>query len=347
MSDVRIPIKKLNNFAVRSLMSVGAQEADAQTVSDVLVEADMREIFSHGTARLSRYIQAVKNGEINISAVPEFISERGATAVLSAHDSFGQVAGIIAINKAKELAKNSGIGMVTVRNSSHFGIAGYYAERVLPDMIGIAMTNTSPLVVPTNGNQAVLGTNPIAIAVPTNTDPWLMDLSTSIISRGKIEVYEREGKPLETGWAVDGDGYSCTDPSKMLNILKNRLNGGICPMADYKGYGLSAMVDILSGLISGAGFGLDVGGKDHADIGHCFIVINIDHFIDKKEFLIRMDNFCKQLQNSSAPGKRVFLHGEKENIARHTSIKSGVILKSETDLSLKLLANDLKIDYFY
>ena len=341
MNEVRIPIERLRRFVVDALKSVDVRDHDASIVADVLVEADMREIFSHGTARLARYITAVQNKEIDVTALPEFISQRGATAVLDAHHLFGQVAGILAIDKAKELASKSGIGLVTVRNSCHFGIAGFYAERALPEMIGVAMTNTSPLVVPTFGKQAVLGTNPIAFAAPTSGDNWLMDLSTSVISRGKIEVFDRENKPLDQGWAVDSNGLPCTDPKTMLKILANRLDGGICPMADYKGYGLSAMVDIFSGILSGAGFGLDVGGQGHANIGHSFIAININFFMEPNDFISRLDKFCLQLKNSAAEGQKVFLHGEKENIARRLSISKGVILKPENKLALNLLAEKM------
>lgn len=345
MRPERVPIEWLKMFAEQALQSVGARESDARAVADVLVEADMREIFSHGIARLPRYLKSAESGEVNVAANPEFTSERGAVAVLDAHDAFGQVAGIMAIKKAAELAKRSGIGMVVVRRSSHFGIAGYYAELALPDMIGIAMTNTSPLVVPTFGKQAVLGTNPVAVAAPTSDEPWLMDFATSVISRGKIEERDREKKQLEPNWAVDEHGASCVNPAHMLHLLKNRLDGGICAMADHKGYGLAAMVDLFCGVVSGAGFGLHVGEKEHADVGHCLIAVNIEHFLPKIEFLRRMDELCGQLAHAAAEGKRVYLHGEKESIARRESLKKGVIVKPETETALRALAAELGLPF--
>lgn len=344
MKEERIPIERLKKMMEQALESVGARKEDAGVVADVLIEADMRGISSHGVARLPRYIKAAKNREINVTARPEFVSVKGATAILDAHDTFGQVAGITAMKKAEELARDNGISIVVVRHSSHFGFAGYFAELALPKMIGIAMTNSVPLVVPTFGRRAVLGTNPIAVAAPTFGEPWLMDFSTGVISRGKIEVYDREKKELEPHWAVDEHGQPCQDPAHMLHLLKNRLNGGINPMASHKGYGLAVMVDLFCGLISGASFGLHVAEKEHADIGHCFIAVAIEHFLPMTEFLSRMDNFCRQLTQTPTVGQHIYLHGEKENATRQECLKKGVILKPETERALQALAEELGID---
>ncbi len=344
MNTKRIQAEILKDFVIRVLNCVAVRSSDAAVVADVLVEADMRGISSHGVSRLGRYVRAVKTGEIDVGATMLFLSERGSTSVLDAANGFGQVAGVMAMDKAIATANEHGIGMVFVRNSSHFGIAGYYAERALPNSIGIAMSNTSPLVVPTNGKQAVLGTNPIAVAAPTRGDAWLMDFSTSAVSRGKIEVCQREGKPLDPTWALDEDGRPCTDAQHVLDLLSARKAGGIAPMADYKGYGLSFMVDLLSGVLSGSAFGLDVHEHAHANVGHCFLAINIEFLMSLDVYLERMNGFCEMMRQSAAEGNHVFLHGEKESAARRQSISDGVLIKPETETILRALADEFGLE---
>lgn len=344
MNEQRFPIEQVRSFTERALVSVGAQPSDAQVVADVLVEADMRGIFSHGISRLFRYVNAVKNGEVDVTAVPEVLDDRGAVARVDAHDGFGQVAGVFAMDQAMQRARQFGIGMVTVSHSSHYGIAGYYAERAMPDMIGVAFTNTAPLVVPTLGKQAVLGTNPIAVAAPKSGDPWLMDFSTSATSRGKIEVCNREGRPLDPRWAVDEKGETSTDPSHVLHLLSNRLNGGINPMAEYKGYGLAAMVELFSGILSGSAFGLDVHREKKANVGHCFLAINVGAFMPREAFIERMDAFCAMMTQSPAEEKTVYLHGEQEYAARARSLESGIVVKPETQTALRAVAELCGLD---
>ncbi len=344
MNEQRFPIGRVRSFVERALQSVGARPDDARIVADVLIEADMRGIFSHGISRLSRYVNAVKNGEVDVTAVPEIAEDRGAVVRVDARDGFGQVAGVFAMDQAVERARRFGIGMATVSHSSHYGIAGYYAERALPEMIGVAFTNTAPLVVPTFGKQAVLGTNPIAVAAPKTGDPWLMDFSTSATSRGKIEVCNREQRTLDPRWAVDETGAASTDPAHVLHLLSNRLNGGINPMAEYKGYGLAAMVELFSGVLSGAAFGLDVHREKKANVGHSFLAISLEAFMPRAAFIKRMDAFCEMLTQSPADGKTVYLHGEQEYAARKRSLESGVIVKPETETALRGVAEQCGLE---
>lgn len=335
----RIPIETLRSFTQSLLQRNGAREEDAEQVADVLVEADMRGIGSHGVARLPRYLKCMASGEIAVDAKPEVVSDRQCAIIVDAHHAFGQVAGIFGMEKAFQAAEAFGIGMACVRASNHFGIAGYYAQRATSrGMIGLAMTNTAPLVVPTGGMRAILGTNPIAVAVPYRGGEWLMDFSTSAVSRGKIEVYEREQRPLEDGWAVDERGLACTSASHVLSLLAQRLAGGIAPMADYKGYGLAALVDILSGVLSGSAFGKEVGATQRGDVGHVFMAIDVSRFMSPMQFEERMELFCESLRQSASPGNRVFLHGEKEQIAREESLAQGVAIPSETDAILRKIA---------
>ncbi|MFC1788185.1 Ldh family oxidoreductase, partial [Patescibacteria group bacterium] len=247
------------------------------------------------------------------------------TAIIDAHDHFGQVASVEAMNKAMTLAKEFGISIVTVKNSSHFGIAGYYAQMAAKqDLIGLAMTNTAPLVVPTGGCQAVIGTNPLAVSVPTKTQPWSMDCAQSIVPRGRIEVAERNQETLPPEWAVDGQGQPCTDPTQVLKGLANRSEGGICPLGGHKGYGLIMMIDILSGVLSGAGYGLHVDEHLQAEMGHCFIAIDIERFMPISEFKQRMQDFSEMLKAAAAPGQQVWLHGEIENQRRQENLELGI-----------------------
>ncbi|MBI4592432.1 Ldh family oxidoreductase [Candidatus Uhrbacteria bacterium] len=345
MTLSRKPVETIRSFLEQALVSVGTPLLQAQRVADVLLEADMCGMYSHGMARLARYLKAIESGEVDVFAQPELMRQQGAVARVDAHHGFGQVAGVFAMDTATALAKEYGLGMVTVCHSSHFGIAGYYASRAAPDMIGIAMTNTSPLMVPTGGKKSVLGTNPIAVCVPHEAEPWLMDFSTSAVSRGKIEVCDREGTALEPGWAVDGNGEPCLNPRQVLDILAKRLDGGIAPMAGYKGYGLSALVDIFCGVLSGSGFGLDVGKAGPGNVGHCFLAIDIGRFMPRDLFASRMQSFCTSLTQSSAPNKRVYLHGELESMARVESVKQGIVVAPETDALMRLIAQERKLTW--
>jgi LDH2 family malate/lactate/ureidoglycolate dehydrogenase len=294
-------------------------------------------------------------------AKPTVEKETPSTAAINANNGLGQPAGYFGMNLAIQKAKETGLGFVTVGHSNHYGIAGYYSMMALEegDLIGISMTNSAPLVVPTFSKDMLIGTNPISIAVPTaKARPFVLDMATSVVPRGKFEVYERENKPVPAGWAVDEHGVPSTDTARIVENMAKTLGGGILPLggagellSGHKGYGLSVMVDILSGVLAGAKFGpfvkANAGGEKFTNVGHFFGVIKIDNFIDVDEFKDTMDKMIQTLKDSQkAKGeKRVFIHGEKEFEKWEEYKKKGVPLQEKVVASLKQMAQETGVRY--
>src|SRR6266436_3077276 len=232
VNQVIVPETRLKDFCNRVWTKLGVPEKDAQVTTDVLVLADLRGVESHGVARLPRYYTDLKNGWTKPTDQSKIIRETKATALIDGGQSLGQVVGRKGMELAIKKAKETAIGIVSVKNSHHYGIAGYYSLMALEhDLIGVSMTNAAPLVVPTFGRTAVLGTNPISLTAPAMKEKaFVLDMATSTVPRGKVEVYNRLGKPIPHGWAVDETGRSSTDPARVLNALAKRLGGGLLPL---------------------------------------------------------------------------------------------------------------------
>ncbi len=345
-------------------MKLGMNERDAFISADVLVRADLRGIASHGVQRMGRYYNGIKDGTIIPDARPEVVKQGGGYIWVDAHHSMGQVAAHEAMEKVIEKAKKNGIAMATVFNSNHYGYAGHYAIMALDeDLLGMSLTNSAPLVVPTYGKEAVLGTNPISLAAPTKKNrPFVMDFATSIVARGKIEMYNKKGENIPENWAVDEEGEVCTDPAKVLKNLAERLGGGILPLGGagetyggHKGYGLTFMVDILCGVLSGAHFSIYVGSKKKAkegeppyhNVGHFFLAIDPDVFIGKDEFKERMDEIINIVKNSQkAKGQdRIYIHGEKEFEITDRYLKEGIPLIERVYNDLKNIGQEVGVDF--
>ncbi|NHJ13645.1 MAG: Ldh family oxidoreductase, partial [Candidatus Thorarchaeota archaeon] len=262
----------------------------------------------------------------------------------------GQPAGVFGMDMAIEKAQSEGIGLVTVFNSNHYGFAGYYAMRALEhNLIGISLTNSEPLVVPTFARNAILGTNPISIAAPSSRNrPWVMDLATSVVPRGKLEVYDRTDQKIPLGWATDETGRSTEDPGRVLQNVLYGYGGGILPLGGegelyggHKGYGLSLMVDVLSGILSGSNYGPDVvfrkdGDVSHPRVGHFFMALDPAFFTSLESFKNRMDDYIDLLHNCElAEGcPRVYVHGEKEYEMHDLRARNGIPLDTRTAESL-------------
>lgn len=328
----RVLPRDLETFTTDVLIVHNTPAHEARIVARNLVAADERGIPSHGVARLGRYLAGIKQKTIRPGVAMTVEEPAPALATVDAHNGLGQVAGELANRLAIAKAKANGIGAVTVRNSNHYGIAGYYALQTVDEgMIGISLTNSAPLVVPTFGAEIMIGTNPIALGAPAGRFPaFLLDMATSVVPRGKVEVYDRAAKQMPVGWAVDEIGYDCQNPGQVLKNLIERTGGGILPLggrgeeySGHKGYGLSLMVDILCGVLSGAAYGPDVDdvhGNPHAGttafpkVGHFFAAIDITRFMPMSDFAARMDDYIERLKGSrKALGEEaIFIHGEKE-----------------------------------
>ena len=256
VTEERINVDALRDFCTEVFKKMGVDPDDARVTADNLVTADLRGIHSHGVARLKRYVDGLKNGVMIAKPDEKIVRETPFSIVIDAGAGLGQPASKRAMTKAIEKAKKNGVGFACVRNSNHYGIAGYYSMMALEhDMIGISMTNTAVLVIPTFGRDALLGTNPISIVIPAGKErPYVLDMATSTVPRGKLEVYNRMEKDLPSGWATDEKGIPTTDPGRVLKNMLARAGGGLLPlggageeMGGHKGYGMMLMVEILTG----------------------------------------------------------------------------------------------------
>ncbi len=333
----------LKDYAVRYFTRWEITPEDALTAAEVLLSADMRGVDSHGLIRLhSYYGSRLEKGQIDPQAPLTVVRETGATLAMDANNGLGHPAGVKTMQMCIAKAREGGVAMATVRNSNHYGIAGYYAMLALPeDMIGISFTNSGPLVAPTHGRKALLGTNPIAVAMPAGRNqPYVLDMATSIVPIGRITVYQKNGKPIPAGWGIDREGNVTENPIEVLEGGALMPLGGVELMRGYKGYGLGLMVDIFSGILAGSGFGDQVYGADKPDtsrVGHFFAAIRIDAFRDPVEFKADMDTLIELLKNSpkAAGEERIFIHGEKEFERAERAAIEGVPLSNVTVGALK------------
>ncbi len=362
MPDTYVDDVKLAKFCTEVFVKLGVPRKDAQITSDVLVASDLRGIPSHGVARLMRYVDGIRAGTILPKAKPKIIKETSTTAAVDGRSGLGQPAGYFGMSLAIKKAKRSGVGFVTVRNSNHYGIAGYYSMMALKsNLIGISMTNSAPLAVPTFGRDSMIGTNPISLVAPASKErPYVLDMATTVVPRGKLEVLNRLGKPLPLGWAVNEHGVPTTDTARVLDNMSKAAGGGVLPLggageelSGHKGYGLSLMVDVLSGALSGADYGPWVktkkkdGTKGFINVGHFFGAIKIENFIPLRRFKATMDEMLMGLKDShKASGeRRIFIHGEKE-FERHDEYKKkGVPLQEKVVVALRNLSAELNVPY--
>lgn len=322
----------LENFMKDCLLKSGVPEKDAETISDVLIESDKRGIDSHGIGRLKPiYIDRIDWGILNPETKIDTVKETATTAVLDGNNGMGHVVAKKAMQMAIDKARENGLGMVAVRNSTHYGIAGYYPLMAIKEgMIGLTGTNARPSIAPTFGVENMLGTNPLTIGFPTDEEfPFVLDCATSVSQRGKIEMYSRSGKKLPEGWVIGRDGKTRTDTDQVLvDLTKGK--AALAPVgglgeetAGYKGFGYATVVEVLSAALQGGSFLKDLNGFDENGnkipypLGHFFIAINIDAFLGLDIFKKISGSIMRDLRNSEvAPGEdRIYTAGEKEWIA--------------------------------
>ncbi|MBC8152084.1 MAG: Ldh family oxidoreductase [Bacteroidetes bacterium] len=346
-----IDATRLRTFTEAIFLAIGCPETDAQLAADVLLSADLRGVDSHGVARLPGYVRLYDLGRLNPQPDIKVVHQTPSTAVVDGDRGLGLVVGPWAMRVAIEKANGVGTGWVAVRNSNHFGIAGYHAMLALDhDMIGQAMTHAAPLVAPTFSLDKLLGTNPIAVAVPALTEPpFVADFASTAVAYGKLEILQRQGQPIPTGWAQDADGQPTTD----ANAVKN--GGGLLPLGSnrehgsHKGYGLGAIVDIFSGVLSGANYGPWVPPFATAGFmtaqegvgigtGHFFGAMRIDAFRPANDFKQHMDTWIQRFRDARAvPGQRVLIPGDPERMTEAERLVNGIpvaepVLKSLEEL---------------
>lgn len=352
----RVAASTLERFAVASLTAVGVPQGSAATVSEVLLAADLAGIDSHGLARLRRYVEAVASGAIDGRIPPVVVRETPATAVLDAQNGLGQPAALEAMRLALERARTHGIGMVAVKRSNHFGIAGFYASIAAQHgMIGIVSTNASPQVAPTFAAEPMYGTNPIAIALPTGgVADFLFDAATSIVGRGKLEVHRNGGAPIPRGWVIDTSGASRTDTEELIRGLKGRSGYSLLPLGGagetfggHKGYAHGLFADLLCGPLAGAAWGRHVYSDEGANLGHVCIALDVEAFRPLSDFQAESQRMFDEIRAARrvAGATRIFIPGEKEAEERRRRLRDGIPLTPRVFADLLQLGQDLGIPF--
>jgi len=356
LGTVRVQRDELEAFCQSVFEALTLSEADARVAAAVLVAADARGIPSHGVARLKRYVRGLRTGLMLPDAPTDTLSDTPSSVLVCANGAMGAPVSARTMQSVIDKARVSGAAFGCVRDSNHFGIAGYYAMMALAeDMIGIAMTNSAPLAVPTFGRQIMTGTNPIAFAAPADEEQaFVLDMSTTVVTRGKIEVYDLLGKQLPEGWAVDGSGQTARTARTVLDDLTERAGGGILPLGGagellggHKGYGLSVMVDILCGVLSGGAFGRGLYDtpKSMARVAHFFGAIRIDTFRDPQVFRQDMDDLLRQLRESPATqgAERVYFAGQKEFEREAEALRLGVPVLRKTYEEIRAIGSQFGV----
>jgi L-2-hydroxycarboxylate dehydrogenase (NAD+) len=346
--------EQLAQFSKNIFLSIGSNEADAHLATQVLLRADLRGIDSHGIARLSGYVRLWQAKRVNATPNVQIVHETASTATVDGDSGLGLVVAPKAMQIAIDKAKNCGSGWVSVRNSNHFGIAGYHAMMALEnDMIGFAMTNASALVAPTFGKEKMLGTNPIAMAVPTkNQPPFVADFATTTAANGKLEILQRKNLQTPDGWVQDEHGGNSND----AHILKTK--GALLPLGSdrdhgsHKGYALGSIVDILSGVLSAANYGPWVPpfpayvpmpeNQPGKGIGHFLGAMRIDAFQPAHEFKTHMDRWIERFRQTEAidPQQPVLVPGDPEREMEKERMEKGIPLLDVVVADLEKLAKD-------
>ena len=353
---IYIDIKTLKNFIRDVFVGLNVNKADSEIIADVLITSDLRGIDSHGIQRCKMYYDRIKKGIYNTKTKIKIVKKGPTTAVIDGGCGLGPIIGYNAMKLAIQKAKKYGLGAVAVRNSTHFGIAGYYSLMATKEgMIGITTTNARPAVPPTFGVEPMLGTNPLTAGVPTDEEfPFMIDCATSIIQRGKIEVYNREQKPLPEGVIITKNGGTQNDPQETLKNLEDS-TAALLPLggegenkSGYKGFGYATLVEILSSALQNGIFLKDTAGIIEEDqkrlkVGHFFLAINVNHFTPLKMFNRTTGTIMRTLRNSKkAPGKnRIYTAGEKEYYSEKVRKKQGIPINKSLQEDIKTMQKEL------
>ena len=352
---MQVETAKVREFCHKVYCAYGFSADESAIITDVILRADLCGIESHGIHRLVRYHDEITSGQVNVNAKIETVHETGISAAIDANKAMGQLVGVEAMKLAIQKAHNNGCGMVTVRNSNHYGIASYYTElAAAEDLIGVSMTNTEAICVPTFGSQAMTGTNALALAMPADPVTFSYDASTTVVPRGKLEVYRKNGLPLPDLWALDANGNPCSDAAVVVDNIINKAGGGIAPLGGigtlhggHKGYGLSIIVDLFSAVISGGLTSNHVNRQPaHTGICHYFMAIDYGIFGDKTAIKKSLSTFLQEIRDSKkAEGqRRIYTHGELEAELRAQRENVAIPVSEKTLLEMQNIANNFNIN---
>ena len=343
MSNGKLDALRLRAWSAALLTAAGLERGAADIVTDTLVEASLRGVDSHGVARLPIYAQRLQAGVINPRPRPHVEHRDGAVARVNGDDGPGQVAGVLAMDLSVELAREHGVGAVTVRRSGHYGAAAYYVMRpASAGFVALSTTNSDPLVVPFGGREKALGTNPIAVSAPCGSGELTLDMATSQVAANRVYNARDEGRPIPEGWAVDDAGQPTTDPATAHAML---------PLGGYKGYGLAIVVEILSAALSGAGVTHAVGRlyddlDRPQDVGHFHLAIDPERTVGRERLAAVVQTLTDELRSvtPAAVGGEVLLPGEPELRTQALRERDGVPLPGPLWASLGELSERLGVE---
>lgn len=324
----KVRLNDLKNFCEEALVSAGVSKGDAKTVTEVLVTTDTFGVMTHGTKNLNQYIQKMQAGGLDAKAEPIVEKEGPAFAIINGNKAVGMVSACKAMNMAIEKAKEVGIAYVGVRNSCHFGAAGYYANLAAKEgLIGLSMSNADPVIAVPNGSRKAIGTNPFSFAAPLGDGRSVfLDIALSNVAALKIIMAKEKGQEIPSTWLVDEEGLPTTDADKFPE------NASLQPMAAHKGYGLAILVELLAAIMTGAGmlseiasWNLDLSSVNNA--GHAFIAIDISKMMPMEVFTKRITQVANELKNGpkAKNADRIFLPGEMEWERREATLANGVL----------------------
>ena len=360
--NVHVPVKQLVDFMIAALLKMGVPQEDARIIADVLVTSDLWGVRSHGVAHLKMYHERMKRGLQLPVTQWTVVKDTPTTAVVDGANGMGMVVGYHAMQLAIQKAREFGLGAVAVRNSSHYGIAGYYPLMAVKEgLVGLSVTNAHPSTAPTFGTEPMLGTNPIAVAAPTDEAfPYMFDAATSVVPRGKIEIAARANKPIPEGWVVNQEGVSVTDSSAMIAEM-DKGNVALLPvggmgelMGGHKGYGLATMVEIFSAAFQNGAYLHMLHDTDHAGnqqflrIGHFFLAIDIGHFIPLDDFKHITGNMMRELRASrkGSTQARICTAGEKEYYNSQKVMAEGVEITPGVQKALHSLQEEFNLQEY-
>jgi len=350
MHSRSVQVKDLASFCMKAMMAEGMRKEDAKITADVLVTTDTWGIFTHGTRQLRALMQNFKCNKMKVDAISNIVSEGPSWAIIDGKHSMPMVSSVKAMELAIDKAKKTSIVIITIRNSGHYGAAGYYANLAAKeDMIGLSFSNVDANVAAPGSRVPVLGTNPLAYAVPAGKEyPVMLDIALSTVSASKVYAAKDLKKSVPLGWIIDRDGLPTTDPSGFP------ASGALLPMAGYKGYGIAVLVEILTGVLSGGAFGSDLVSWIHdqtlpVNQSHSFIVINIGMFMPVDIFKAKMDKLISEIKNAprAKNTERIYLPGEMEWEKREIALREGINLPEYVISKLKELADDYNMNIKY
>ena len=357
MAYVHYSFEQLNRFCCDAFEKFGFTKEEAEQITDVLLLADLYGIESHGSQRLVRYHKSIEKGSVKVDAKPEIVFETPVSAVIDGHSGMGQLISIYATKLAIEKAKKSGMAFVTVRNSNHYGIAGYYTKMACDEgLIGISTTNSESIMVHTNSKEAILGSNPIAFAMPADPVPFWFDAATTVVPKGRMEVYSKKGLDVPNGWAVDEKGDVCTDAEHVLECIDGKIGaGGILPvgsesekMGSHKGYGYSVICELLCSITSGGATSNHHVRKAGVGAGTChsFIVIDPAIFGEPQAQKEHLSVFLQELRDAKRRDEsvRIYTHGEKEQENYKNRFENGIDVNINTVAEMKNMCEYLGMD---